>query len=355
MLLALNNCIKMNEFRPKIHIIANCANRKRQTPLIELNSIIQSNIKDRSIAWWEKLNNYVGSSVNSGLYQEDNGKIKASNLYVGSYWSTIRELPAKARNSGFEANLWVISAGYGLISSEEEINSYSATFTPSDKNSVTNGETDASKRIEHLKYWWELISNYSLPQSSHPRRLNQLLRENSNDYFLVVASADYLSAVEEDLLEGINTLSSRKNIVIISSKSFSNEILQQNIIPADARLQCNGDCRSECEKHLIPRGIRGTISAALAGKIIEKASENGFDAEQLKQFVETRVEQCPELINLNRTRLDDTAVRKFINDELGKSRSASCTSLLRKLRNNGQACEQKRFKEIYWSVKEGVS
>lgn len=338
--------------RPKIHIIASCTSRKRVPPTKELGLISpRANLEKRAAAWWENLNvSPVVNSDNDGEFQKNHGKIKASELYIGGYWSNIRQLPSKVDLSGLASNLWIISAGYGLISSSDDVYSYSATFTPGDKNSVTNGECDVRKRAETLREWWELISNFQLPQSSNPRKLRQLFRENSGDYFLIVASANYLTAVEKDLLEGIKSLSSPENLVIITSKSFSNENLQKNIVSADARLQCSGDCAENCQKHLVPRGIRGAISAALAVKIIERAKD-GFNALNVKQFVQNGIEKSPALVSIKRTRMDDTEVHKFINQELDEFPSASCTSLLRKLRNYGWACEQKRFRELYQSTK----
>lgn len=348
----LNNCIKMDSPRHRIHIIANCANRKRVPPAVELNSISQTDIKQRVAEWWERLNDApVKDSNSKNFYEENKSKVKAEHLYIGSYWSTIRRLSDRAQHSGFDANLWIISAGYGLISSSDEVLSYSATFTRGDKNSVTSGGTGSISSNKILSQWWELISNYSLPQNSNPRKISQLFQENPSDCFLVIASEDYLCAIGEDLLKGIDSLSSTENIIIITSKSFTDEKLENYIISTDARLQCNRDCSDGCEKHLIPRGVRGTISASLADKIIEKIKVVGFNAQKLKQFVEERIEKSPALITFNRTRLNDIEVRNFIDEQLERFPSASCSYLLRKLRDNNLACEQKRFRELYKATK----
>lgn len=343
----------MKEVRSRLHIIANCANRKRVHPIAELKSLpYTATIEERAAAWWKKLNHISNSSTQErGRFQENDGRIKVKNLYVGSYWSIVRSLPKAAETSGFNADLWIISAGYGLVASDDQIYSYSATFTPGNENSISNGEKDGNYRNKILRKWWDNISSFSLPDNSNPRKISHLLQENSNDKFLFITSADYLTAVEKDLLEGMSKLASPDNILIITSKSFSNDKLQNNIIPADARIQCNGECAEKCEMHLVPRGVRGTISASLAATIIKKAKETGFNAQTLKRFVEQRIEASPDLISFDRTRLNDDEVRKFINKELKTLPSASCTFLLRKMRNNGLACEQKRFKSIYWTEK----
>lgn len=241
-----------------------------------------------------------------------------------------------------------------MISADDEIHSYSATFSQGDENSVTNGESDYSKRIQNLRNWWQLISNYLLTENSDSRKLSHLFQNYSNDYFLIVASADYLSAIEEDLLEGIKFLSSPENLVIITSKSFLNQNLEKHLISTDSRLQCNGNCEDNCETHLVKRGIRGSISAFLAEKIIERAEDEGFQAQKLKQFVENHIETSPMLISFNRITLDDEKIQEFITQELNTLSSASCTSLLRALRQSGMACEQKRFKNLYLKTKEGL-
>jgi hypothetical protein len=259
--------------QPKIHIIANCANRKRKPPSLELGSIKQSNLEKRARGWWEKLINLSVESLNNKEFFGDGERLKAVDLYVGSYWANIRRLLTETHLAGFETNFWIVSAGYGLISSDEKIHSYSATFTQGDKNSIDNDKNLNEKPSEVSEKWWELISHCSLPNSNHPRKLTELINENSNDYFLIIASGNYLSAIKKDLIEGSKLLSSPENLLIITSKSFSDETLQKNIIAADARLQCNGDCKEGCVKHLIPKGICGAISSSLAIKIIERVKE----------------------------------------------------------------------------------
>ena len=338
----------MEKSYPQIHIIANCASRKRLPPVAELRAIQKNALEKRAEVWWKKLNEFPKQPASKKIpFRESLTKIKAKDLYIGSYWSTVRRLPDKARLAGFESKLWVLSAGYGLISSNENIHSYSATFTPGDDNSVSNGERDASERAKILRHWWKLISGYSFAENTKPRKLSQLLKAHKNDYFLIIASCDYLTAIEQDLLDGVKFLSSPENFLIITSKSFSNENLKKNLVPADARLQCHRDCSQECDEHLIGRGIRGSIGASLGEKIVEKMTGGEFNSSLLKEFVESQIEKSPELFYLSRNRLTDADVSGFINKELSEMPSASCTSLLRKLRDGGQACEGKRFKELY--------
>ena len=344
--------MKMN--LPKLHIIVNCANRKRISPKISLREIAESDLEKRAEIWWKRLNNSSCSSLQSGNSVSGNDKkLEAINLYVGSYWASIRKLPIMAESIGFDPRLWVISAGYGLISASEKIFSYSATFSKSDKDSVITGKNSCPNKTHVLQKWWKTISNYAI-SGDNPRSIGQLIKNHSNDCFLIVASFDYLSAIEQDLNDGLNFLSDLDKLIIITSnksKIFDGK-LSKHLIPSDARLQCNKGCPEFCEKHLIKPGIRGAISSNLALKIIEDVKTQDFNASKIKYQIEEFIKQSPQLLSYKRTRLKDDEVRKFIATELNKVPSSSCSFLLRELRNSGQACEQKRFTQLYKKVKE---
>jgi len=49
--------------------------------------------------------------------------------------------------------------------------------------------------------------------------------------------------------------------------------------------------------------------------------------------------------------MEDEDVKAFVKAELAADASASCAVLLRTLRDGGRACEQARFKQIYWQTK----
>ncbi|MGI8669420.1 MAG: hypothetical protein ACR2J3_06150, partial [Aridibacter sp.] len=220
------------------------------------------------------------------------------------------------------------------------------------KDSVITGKPSSLNKSEILQNWWEIICNFAV-SGDNPRFINQLIKSHSNDYFLIIASFDYLSAIEKDLFEGLKYLDDLNKLVIITSKSkFFDGKFSKHLIPSDARLQCNKQCPQFCEKHFIKPGIRGAISSNLALRIVEDIKIWGFDAPKIKYHIEEFIKPRPELLKYDRIRLKDSKVREFIAKELNKTPSSSCSLLLRKLRNSGQACEQKRFTQFYRGVKE---
>lgn len=342
----------MKKIRPKLHIIVNCTSRKRVSPKISLGEISETSLEERAEIWWERLNNPANfDHQNNRLTPKNRAKLKAFDLYAGSYWSSVKLLPVAAEAAGFEPCLWVISAGYGLISASDEIFSYSASFIKSDSDSVIKVKNDSPKEAEMLQHWWEAISTYSLP-GNKPRRINKLIKTYKNDYFLIVASSGYLSAIEKDLFEGLDFLGDSERLVIITSKSkFLNDKFSKHIVSSDARLQCNSECPEVCNRHLVRPGVRGAISSSLALRIVEDVEAHSFRASKIKHYIEGYIEQSPALLKHGRTRLCDDEVRTFIADEIKKNPLSSYSLLLRKLRDSGQACEGKRFKQLYQDTK----
>jgi hypothetical protein len=88
--------------------------------------------------------------------------------------------------------------------------------------------------------------------------------------------------------------------------------------------------------------------------ILNKAAVWGLNAKVLNRKLSNMISRSPELPKFERERLSDAQVRGYIRQGLRKGPQPSCSSLLRALRDSGLACEQSRFKNLYWEVKEGT-
>src|SRR5438552_12049981 len=112
-----------------VNIVVTCTSRKKQVPLprLRMRSVREAGLEARAQNWIERLN------VNRTT------KTAASELYCGEYWSVVRSLPMLAREDGIAVKIWICSAGYGLISFESQICSYSATFSQYEADCVTRG------------------------------------------------------------------------------------------------------------------------------------------------------------------------------------------------------------------------
>ena len=103
---------------PRINVVAACTDRKRATAVepVRLRDVAAG--PDRVEAWWKRL---ASQPV----------RLRADELYVGDHWSIVRDLVSLANRRGFDGQLWVASAGYGLVPSDAPLANYSATLSAS--------------------------------------------------------------------------------------------------------------------------------------------------------------------------------------------------------------------------------
>ena len=126
-----------------------------------------------------------------------------------------KSLPAVATASGFDAYLWVASAGYGLVPAEAHCGR-TATFAAGHSDSVFLAKTDATARSEFTRRWWAHLREMPGPRRGAPRTVTQLVKGFPNACVLVVGSPDYISAMEEDLGSAISKARHPDRIVIVS-------------------------------------------------------------------------------------------------------------------------------------------
>lgn len=316
---------------PTLHIIANCTNRKRALvpKKLCLRTVPSGTLEERASSWWQRLTCYQGQ------------EIPAIDLYAGGHWAAVRDLRALAEGAGFEQNLWVISAGYGLVSASAFIHPYSATFSSSQPDAVTARTTDKKSRKELIQSWWNKLCDFSSPEINGLRSFSNLIQKFRRDYFLIIASPDYLLAIEQDLLNATSHLEDHQRLIIVSSRAgVASNSLNNYLVPSDARLQsCVG-------------GVRGALHARVAAMVLRNVEAWGFNAKVVRSKVEAIITSSPLLPIYDRTPMSDDKIQDFIRQALNRSPHASFTTLLRSLRDDGCACEQSRFKHLYYQVKE---
>ncbi|CZZ84765.1 DUF6884 domain-containing protein [Enterobacter cloacae complex sp.6722787] len=124
--------------------------------------------------------------------------MSAGELYTGQHWS--RAAAAAARNG---AEMWIISAGLGLLHVTDHVVPYEATFT--------------SMPFCHRTHWERLTTRP--PTERRCTSLSTLMQERPDDRFVVVASPVYLRAVESDLLAGRDALRASEQLQLSLRKA----------------------------------------------------------------------------------------------------------------------------------------
>lgn len=140
--------------------------------------------------------------------------LTAGDLYSGQHWQ--RAVTA-AESTG--AELWVLSAGLGLLHFSDHVVPYEATFS--------------SMRFSHRIIWSLLTSRP--PTRRRYASLQTLMQERPHDRFIVAASPVYLQAVEEDLCSGRNELTSPEQLTIVTSKGYQG-CLGNNVVLTSAAM-----------------------------------------------------------------------------------------------------------------------
>lgn len=307
-----------------INIVVTCTSRKTQAPLarFHLGEVRGRSIEERAQKWIDRLR------------ANDGADIPALQLYCGEYWSIARSLPAAARDAGIAARIWICSAGYGLISPQSEVRSYSATFSPYERDSVTRGFDSESKKIA-AQQWWHTLARWSGPKGTELRSITAIARRYPRVPLLVVASSDYLHAIDQDLIGATGLLANSSLLLIASAGMRTFGKLTDHLLPCDARLQsCLG-------------GTRGSLNIRIAKRLLRYIGRGPISLEQQKSQLRRLLNKQPPIEQYRRRPLTDEHLKEFICLELKRNSGASRSLLLRKLRDSGRACEQSRFAGLY--------
>jgi hypothetical protein len=291
---------------PVIHIIAGCAARKavHPDPRLCLRSVTLKRVENRAAEWVARL---AAAKTTH----------RAIDLYQGEYWQIVKEVAEHGRF------LWVASAGYGLIPSDRRIASYSATFASGELDSVVPPRGRGCTPRD----WWTLLRSFSAASPQIER----------DDVVVVIASAPYIDAACEDLLDLRRRLSHREQFIVFTSfkgRGDSEWLNEHRVgLPVHARLGLGGTA--------------GTVSARGAAAYLRDGLV-GLSAADVERTLREKYAGAT-IAQLRRRPGSDTAISAWIKKRL-RGTSLSCSAALRLYRDSGYACEQSRFSFLYKSV-----
>ncbi|MFH3006720.1 MULTISPECIES: DUF6884 domain-containing protein [Enterobacteriaceae] len=127
----------------------------------------------------------------------------AGELYTGQHWS--RAAVAAARSG---AEIWILSAGLGLLHISDPVVPYEATFS--------------TMPFCHRTHWERLTRRP--PSERRCTSLKTLMQSRPADRFVVAASPLYLRAVESDLLAGMKALCNPEQLAVVTSKGYQGSL-----------------------------------------------------------------------------------------------------------------------------------
>jgi len=298
-----------------IHLITNCTKNKRKTyniPTISISDLSSIALEDRVHEW-------------NGLIERSDSRVSAKDMYCGEHWSVVRNI----HDNG--CNVSILSAGFGFIGINSEITRYDATFTAGDKNSILQSST-AMSRDEWNIGWWKQLNRVREDKCS----LSELYLHNKSDCFFITVPPLYLSVIQPELITLKEAgLVTPMNTFIISSGTNISSSLRELYLPVSADFS------------VFLRGSRGTLGIRMAQYFIDGLTGVESIANTIRYRHSKLLEMSQKPIKYNRKKMRNEDIRLWISQK----ELSSVTLALRNFRDEGYACEQKRFSELFHSVK----
>ena len=240
-------------------------------------------------------------------------------LYQGDAWSQLPHLEEASRAVGFEPETYVASAGLGLRPVSDVGPAYGATFTPNQPDSVPGSPTDQ-------RAWWDKLNEWNGSRGGLP---------DANPALFVLSQryADVLAPLVA------KTANANSVLVVGGSDAISSSLR----LPADAKL------RSALG------GTLGALNMRTAVAWMRRLSSAEIDSPSVREVWHEWAAGASRYERYERTPLADRDVLEAVRLIRAREPAISKTRALRSLRENGFACEQKRFTQLFESARGGAS
>lgn len=315
----------MNE----IQLVVTCTKKKSLEP--ERDCMLR-HVRGRSTAaraadWLARLDGSGGE------------RVPARELYAGDHWSIARDFDGSAVGRQAQIRVWVASAGYGLLAMDSRLRPYSATFAVRHPDSVVSAACRKAP-LAAQRDWWSLVTDWAGPWGRQPRSLADLAREHRRSPLILVASEVYLRALCDDLAEARQQLADPKLLSIVSAGTRTLDGLQGSLVACDARLQS------------LVGGARGSLNVRLTRHLLSSLGTSLPTLDVLNTLCGQMLAQAPDLPRYDRRPLSDQQVCRFIARAVKDDPSLRPTPLLRRLRDQGYACEYSRFVKLFHAGRE---
>ncbi len=301
---------------PPLNVVVTCTHRKRlgAPPRLCLSSIKVRDAQARRREWVDRLRVEPATVVPAG------------DLYAGDHWQVALSLLSQSH----AVQLWVASAGYGLVRLAQPLKPYSATFSPGPDSVLVPGRRE--QRDAELREWWDVITAANLGHS-RPRTLRELAASDPGAILLVALSEPYVRALRDDLLAARANLHGSGKLLIVSAGTKHCPGLDENLLPVDANLQ------------IAVGGPRLSLNARVARHLVVTSATHRWTTSAITESLDEV--RSVSRRHQSRSRLTDAEVITFIKRAARYDNHASRSDLLRRLRTRGFACEQQRFATLF--------
>jgi hypothetical protein len=253
----------------------------------------------------------------------------ARELYAGDYWRSLQDTKDVAKD--FDLDVWVMSAGYGLIREDAQIEPYSATLSPGHADYVAEFAGGVTRSVA-ARRWWASLAQWIGPEADQPRDLTQLAARRPADAYVFLVSPPYLSVLSDNLDRLVCSVGAAH--VIVFSAGLRKNLAGGVALSYDASLQ-----------RVVGGGLNSLNVRAFKAALVRSGSIARVD---LQAALHELADQAGGRQQYKRSRLTDEQLRAVVADDMRQTQQRSWSAALRRLRDDkGLACEQKRFRSVY--------
>lgn len=307
-----------------INLITTCTNGKNTDgkTILSLSQYSSGRTPSNVLvdSWCNALNEAIATSAN--VYAED--------LYKGGHWATALTILKQ-----YHVDLWILSAGLGLLHHKDKVVPYKATFAVGYDESIPLYSHKYVGKTFH-RTWWKEITGRSIFKGQHPVSITEMMQKNKKDYFIFCGSPDYINAIELDIINGVEYLvEPKKQLLIITSKKINDRLVtylfktNQNMAQW---LRCN----------------MLMLNISVAKYIVDEFTSNKLtDLNELSVKLESELKELPEREIKKGIRRSLEDVNDFILNIIRQEPGISATCALRTFRDSGNSFEEKRFRAAF--------
>lgn len=308
-----------------VHAFVACTSRKRHRPAPGLQlRHLKGSVTQRATEWTNRL----GSASLT---------VSALDLYTGNSWYVARDLRTGLNGA---CRLWALSAGFGLLGTDDDIAPYGATLTGGHADSVVRSD-DLACTSNVARRWWGALCDWPGPESERTahRQIASVAAERPDDLFVVCAGRSYVDAMVDDLVLTARRLAVRERLIVFGSSECPDGRLKDSWVQVPSRVR------------LVVGGAMNSLFVRVARRALVEAELLHTDAPAARAAVNRMAASVEQPVDVRRDRVSDDRIADWIAGELYGDESLSKTTALRKFRHAGWACEQNRFGRLFDETK----
>lgn len=256
-------------------------------------------------------------------------RIEARSLYAGRQFGEARQAAEELK-----ADLWVVSAGLGVIDSTSMVAPYALTVSQGADDSILTRAVGAAS----AQAWWQALTHGEVACKSLGNALSN--KVSATGLILVSLSGTYLEMVSEELLALPQQVLERVRIFTMLSSKASRGRLGEFIMPYDRRLDGPDSPIPGTIVDFAGRALRHF--AGVVFPVTPEATAVEHAAEVLRRLEGWRVASPVDRVKMTDEEL--IAIVKCHWTEAG----ASASQMLRMVRYElGIACSQERMHSLH--------